>query len=96
MSGALVLLLVALALFIILLGSVVKKEGYLPYVHLRAPFNGPDSIGGCEFQEDCLGNVGGRTIQLSNGLQGVCYSSAVACPYSGIDQYDAMKRLGML
>lgn len=96
MNKELVLLLIALVLFIVLLGTFQKKEGYLPYVHLRAPFNGPDSVGGCEFQEDCLGNVGGRTIQLSNGLEGVCYAGGIACIYSGIDQYDAMKRLGMV
>jgi hypothetical protein len=42
-------------------------------------FGGPSLENACEFNEECLFD-NSRTIEMSNGMEGVCTTHGLACP----------------
>ncbi len=56
-------------------------------------FGGPPYTSSCEFQPACLWNTA-RTVQLSNGMQGVCTLHGIACPSFSLD-HDRMRTMGL-
>lgn len=94
-----IIFVLTLIIILVLIGALVKKkgvgEGYMPYSHLRSPYNAPDGMGACEFSEACLGNVA-RWAQMSNGMEGNCTLGGILCPAFSKDHYHEMQRLGLI
>jgi len=60
--------------------------------HRKEPFNRyttPPYPNMCEFNEECMWDVA-RTVQLSNGMEGVCTLHGIACPSFSKDNASAM------
>ncbi len=61
-----------LAAFVIWMVSTPRNEGFNRYVT-------PPYPNMCEFNEECMWDTA-RTVQLSNGMEGVCTLHGIACP----------------
>ena len=82
-----IILCVILFLVIIyLLSGKCKKDNYTRYGGL--PYSES-----CEFQPACLWDTA-RTIQLSNGMGGVCTLHGMACPSFSTD-HDRQRTMGL-
>ena len=63
-----------------------KEDSYIRY-------GGPPYSSSCEFQPACLWDAA-RTIQLSNGMAGVCTLHGIACPSFSKD-HDRLRYMGL-
>lgn len=73
MKGIYIILLICVVVVLIIWTSCKRSEKY------ANRFSGPAYINECEFNPACLWDIA-RTVQLSNGMEGVCTLNGVACP----------------
>lgn len=90
---------IALILILVLLGLLLfsnchlkchKFDGMENYANR---FSGLNYVNACEYNDACRWDVG-RTVQLSNGMEGVCTLNGLACPSFSKD-HDRAQYAGM-
>lgn len=71
-TSRIIIYVIFIIFIFVLIHQIFYKENF-------QRFAGPPLINACEFQRECLYD-NARTIQLSNGMEGVCTNHGLACP----------------